>query len=735
MKCKIFEEAMKLKQQLLKLSLSVAACCLPPAVGLQAAPAEPSAIRKVQPDGTEIVILQRGDEKVHWMETLDGYTLLYDANRYISYATTDAAGNLIASNVRYRGDRSGEQLAVPEGGAPLKKGLRYSAAQVAVLRQLWEATGAELPQRAAASPVVGEKKALCVLMQFPDKPMLKAKQDFENLLNQEGYSVDGAIGSVRDFYSENSYGQMTLNVTVAGPYTAAHNHDEYGDKSGRYGGADLAQEAITAAYNDGVALHEFANAGDNRLETFHIIFAGYGSESSADPTDIWAHKWMLSEPLTLGGVVIYDYSCSPELRKATGGNITHVGVICHELCHVFGAPDYYDTDGGTGGSFEGTGNWDLMANGMWNGPDEASWGTVPAHINMFQKIQYGWVTPVELTGSRDVTGMANSASSPAAYVINVGSSGEQYILENRQRVKFDAQVPGHGLLIYHVHPSLLTYTQNTVNARHPQQLYPVCASASIAKPNADPKSYGTINSEGCPFPGTTVKTYFTDAAIPMSFSWTTGEGVQSPITDITEDNGQISFGYKQKSAPDYEFTLNHGSATTSKQAAQLHFTVAGGDPVSYKVNENPSRMNNVSWRVFSPSASYTFESGDAGYKTVYTKLKNEIGETEVKSAVIYFKPIDKSEQPDVNAAAKAQEAQEAQVKIYPTLVEATLTVERGLNASPAAVTVFLTTGAPCLTKRLTAPVETLDVSGCPAGKLFIHVFDGHKRVTLPVVKL
>ena len=204
------------------------------------------------------------------------------------------------------------------------------------------------------------------------------------------------------------------------------------------------------------------------------------------------------------------------------------------------------------------------------------------------------------------------------------------------------------------------------------------------------------------------------------------------ITDIGAGN---NFGYKQKSAPDYEFTLNHGSATTSKQAAQLHFTVAGGDPVSYKVNENPSRMNNVSWRVFSPSASYTFESGDAGYKTVYTKLKNEIGETEVKSAVIYFKPIDKSEQPDVNATAKALEAQEAQVKIYPTLVEATLTVERGLNASPAAVTVFLTTGAPCLTKRLTAPVETLDVSGCPAGKLFIHVFDGHKRVTLPVVKL
>jgi M6 family metalloprotease-like protein len=716
---------------ILILSLS-AACCLLPATGLQAAPAEPSAVRKVQPDGTEIVILQRGDEKVHWMETLDGYTLLYDSARYVAYATTDDAGHLIASNVRYRGDRSDAQNATPEGGALLQKGLRYSPAQVAVLQQRWEATRAAQQQRAAASPVVGEKKALCVLMQYPDMPMVKSRQDFENLLSQEGYSVDGAVGSVRDFYLENSYGQMMLNVTVVGPYTAAHGHDEYGDKSGRYDGADLAQEAITAAYNDGVTLHEFANAADNRLETFHMIFAGHGSESSADPTDVWSHKWKLSSPLTLGDVVIYDYSCSPELRKATGDNITHIGVICHELCHVFGALDFYDADGGSGGNFEGTGNWDLMANGMWNGPDEASWGTVPAHINMFQKIQYGWVTPVELTASQDVTDMPNAASNPAAYAITVGNSGEQYILENRQRVKFDSQLPGHGLLIYHVHPSLLSNTQNTINVRHPQQLYPVCASASIAKPNADPKSYGTINSEGCPFPGASNKTYFTDVSTPMSFSWTTGEGIRSPITDITEADGKISFGYKQKSAPEYEFTLNYGNATTSKQVAQLRFDVTDGNPISYKASEDASRMSNVNWMVFNPSASFTFESNAAGYKTVYTKLKNEIGETEVKSAVIYFKPIDKSYQPEAGATAQAQEAQ---AKIYPTVVETTLTVERELAAAPANVTVFSATGMPCRTYRLTAPVETLDLSGCPAGKLFIHIFDGKKRVTLPAIKL
>jgi M6 family metalloprotease-like protein len=710
--------------------LLTAACCLLPAFRLQAALAEPAPVRKIQPDGTEIIIIQRGDEKVHWMETPDGYTLLYDAERYVVYAVTDAEGNLIPSNVRYLGNRPGMPAPATGGATPLQKGLRYSPAQIAVLRQLWEAAGAAR-QQAAPTPVLGVKKALCVLMEYPDMPMVKTKQNFDNLLNQAGYSHDGAIGSVRDFYYENSYGQMTLAITVAGPYTAAHSHRDYGDRSGSYGGADLAREAITAAYADGIDLHEFAGAGGS-LETFHVIFAGHGSESSADPTDIWSHKWALSSPLTLGGVTAYVYSCSPELRKATGTNITHIGVICHELCHVFGAPDYYDTDGGTGGSFEGTGDWDLMANGMWNGPTEELWGSVPAHINMFQKIQYGWVTPVELTGSQNVIDMPNSVSSPAAYVIKAGGNGEQYILENRQRAGFDGQVPGHGLLIYHAHASLMNITGNTVNARHPQQLYPVCASASIAKPNADPKSYGSINSAGCPFPGTSGKSYLTDATIPMSFSWTTGEGIQSPITDITETGGKISFGYKQKSIPAYELALNHGDATTSKQTAHLTFTVTGDAPLSYKASEDASRLNNVPWLAYNPSATYTFESGDSGYKSVYTKLRNEIGETGIKSAGIYFKPIDKS---NLSATAQAGAQQEGWVKIHPTIVETSLTVERDADAPPANITVFSTAGMPYLTGKLTVPAETLDLSKCPAGILLIHVSDGKKQVILPVLKL
>ena len=52
---------------------------------LFAVPAEPWAVEKVQPDGTKISIYLKGDEKVNWMESEDGYSLMYDAQQYVVY--------------------------------------------------------------------------------------------------------------------------------------------------------------------------------------------------------------------------------------------------------------------------------------------------------------------------------------------------------------------------------------------------------------------------------------------------------------------------------------------------------------------------------------------------------------------------------------------------------------------------------------------------------------------------
>jgi M6 family metalloprotease-like protein len=376
-------------------------------------------------------------------------------------------------------------------------------------------------------------------MNFTDKKITHSIAEFEALMNQAGYSSDGATGSVKDFYRENSYGQMDLTVTVIGPYEAPNTAAYYAPDNR---GPEFARIAAQAADAD-IDFNEYANeAGE--LENFHIIFAGHGDEAIGNGKQIWAHKYHLNSAIYLDNVKIYVYSCSPELRGSSGASISTIGVVCHELCHVFGADDYYDTDGsGNGGEYEGTGNWDLMAGGSWNGNKQD--GSSPAHINMFQKILYGWVNPVELTDSLTVMNMPNSAENPGAYFLKPSTNNEMYVLENRQKIGFDSYVPGNGLLIYHIHTSAATGTVD--NRSHPQRVYVVYASSLISVPTATPSSYGQINSSGATFTNVSGRNEFSGTSTPQMFRWSgvTGLPVENkPLTNIAQAGGLVSFKYR-----------------------------------------------------------------------------------------------------------------------------------------------------------------------------------------------
>jgi M6 family metalloprotease-like protein len=505
-----------------------------------AVPANPNPVEAIQPDGTKITYFLKGDEKVHWMQSLDGYTLLYNNEQFIVYAEKDRDENLVPSKHVYS-DKQPYSPEIIDFLSKMPKNLFYSKEQIQTLTQIRKMTDTEKRQ----APVIGNKKALCVLMGFTNRPFSKTIEDFENLMNQVGYSSNGARGSVKDFYRENSYGQMDLTVTVVGPYTTQYGATRYVTSNGN---RDFAKEAANAANAD-IDFQEFAT--DGVLETFHIIFAGYGAENGLSESQyIWSHKWELANPITLDGVKISTYSCSPELNGRSGSTITSIGVVCHELCHVFGADDYYDTDYNSGGGdYPATGEWDLMCMGSWNGPGRD--GTSPAHINMFQKILYGWVQPVELTSPKIVTDMPNSAENPVAYIVKPYTNDEQYILENRQKIGFDSYVPGNGLLIYHIHNTAAT-TGLINNTRHPQQAYVVSASASAAIPSSSVSSYGVVNSTGATFTNASGRDEFSGLSFPQMFRWNGSSGVavmDKSITAITQSDQWVSFVFKEGFLP------------------------------------------------------------------------------------------------------------------------------------------------------------------------------------------
>jgi hypothetical protein len=228
---------------------------------------------------------------------------------------------------------------------------------------------------------------------------------------------------------------------------------------------------------------------------------------------------------------------------------------------VFGAPDYYGDD------YIGTGVWDLMAGGSWG-----DGGRRPTHINMFLKITYGWVTPVTLNNYADIRNMPNAEQNAVAYMIEAHTSGEHYVLENRQQVGFDATLPGHGLLIYHVHKNALGGKGSNMN-KAIQELYPVCATASVAIPGANPESYGNINSSGCPFPGAGNRPELSNSTTPMLFSWETRAGINKALHHIVENGGMISFDF----VPEEKELKVNGKTIEITDNNILRYTAACGE--------------------------------------------------------------------------------------------------------------------------------------------------------------
>jgi len=488
--------------------------------------AYPYPVQITQPDGTKLTIIQKGDERVKWAETVDGYSIMRNSKKVFEYATLDSKNDMVPSGVKAKDENernSSDNLFLGK----TKKGLRYSKSQVGMMKSISRMTQKSFP-------TTGSRKLVCILMSFTDVTFSKTKSDFENLFNQVGYTTDGATGSVKDYYAENSYNQLDLTVTVAGPYNAAHNMAYYGanDSYGYDVKPDyLVTEAVNAANTD-VNYADFDNDGNGYVDGVYVIYAGYGEEvSGVSENAIWAHAWQIT-PVNLDGKVVSSYSCSAELRGNSGSGITRIGVICHEFGHVMGASDFYDTDySDNGGDFYGTGDWDMMANGSWNND-----GATPAHHNPYTKIYvYQWATATTISSASAITLNNAEQNSNSFYRINTTTPGEYFLIENRQKTLFDASLPGHGLIIYHADSSYIKshVNSNDINVGSHQGFYPVCASATT-NPSSSVSSYGNISSSGCSYPGVSSKTSFTSYTTPWARSWAGGITYKA-ITGISEN--------------------------------------------------------------------------------------------------------------------------------------------------------------------------------------------------------
>jgi M6 family metalloprotease-like protein len=524
---------MKIKNQLAILLLFVFAF-----VSIQqsnATTAYPKPVNVVQSDGSVLNLTLKGDERLSWATTPDGYTLVYNTQGIFEYGQISRSGDLVPSGVKARNVSERTQAELSFLSA-LQKGLTYNASQTSIAHQI---RSQEITMQ--AFPTTGNRKLVCILVAFTDVAFTRTQAEFDNLFNQVGFSTDGALGSVKDFFFENSYGQLTLTTDVFGPYTVSDTRAYYGAHDGSDNDIrprEMVTEAVNLANGD-VDFTQYDNDSDGNVDGVYVIYAGCGEEAGAGANAIWAHAWSIPA-VSLDGVNVSRYSCSAEARGSSGTNLSRIGVICHEFGHILGAPDFYDVDYATDGQYNGTGHWDLQASGNWNN-DAIS----PSHSNPYTKAYiYNWASVTTLTTQGLVTLQPAATNSGSFYRFNTTTPGEFFIMENRQQANFDLGIPGHGLLIYHSLADLTSFFgSNNPNATSPQRFYPVCASAN-EDPSGTVSSYGNNDDAGTTFPGTSNQTNFTDATLPSTKS-NAGADSEQPIAFISEDvgAGTVSFCY------------------------------------------------------------------------------------------------------------------------------------------------------------------------------------------------
>ena len=511
---------------------------------VMADPACPDSIQVIQPDGTKLWTMVHGDEFYNWRSTTDGNVLLCDGEQHYYYAKIDGdtliPTKVIAHNISERTIAETtfirENKKIVNDFISAERNVVMNREQV---RKAAERDNASIVATQAINAVVGQRKILTILVGFSDRPFTKTAADFDKLMNQKTGKVESNYGSVWRFYNEDSYGKLDVSAVVIGPFVAKYNSSYYRwDKTNSSAHVkELIQEAVDFAKKSGMNFSQFDGDNDGYVDCIHVVFAGHGLSGGAADGLIWAHQSAIKKQ-KINSKYVSEYIITPELSN--NNTIAPIGTICHEFGHILGVPDFYDV---ANSQYFGTGDYDLMGGGSWNG-SPTDRGCYPTHHNAYTKCYiFGWGKVEILPKSTKIYTISPSTLQPIFYRINTNTE-ECFILENRAKGSnyLDAFIPNGGLLIYHIHRNLATTIakDDYINSQHPLQCYIVNASAT-QNPTAVPESYGERRIQRA-FPGVYKdKTTFTTRSTPSFTAWD-GSGTGIDICFIKQNpDRSISF--------------------------------------------------------------------------------------------------------------------------------------------------------------------------------------------------
>lgn len=544
-----------------------------------ARPGPPGLHQVSQPDGTQLQVRYVGDCWNPRVEDADGYTLY---------------GTAVADGVRWElAERVGDRLA-PTGWLAGSIDPRALG-----LTPHLRGKHRPPPRRAPAGawhgglrgaplvPAPRHTRPLVILVDFdsgtpgalPDHQYTAAQ--FADLLFAEGL-VPGNQGlpssytvSMRDYFDGLSGGQFVIEGDVGDVVdwvVAPQGYNYYVD--GQQGLGNYPKNAagllhdVAPLVDAAVDFSQYDADGDGAVD--HVILVAEGWADGAN-NKFWPHASRTTEPLTLDGVTLEDYLLVTEaeffsdLPLVRRGDPMPLGTFAHELGHILGIPDLYDTDN----SSSGAGQWDLMSHG-------ASFSPVrPAAMGAWTRTRLGWVEPDDAPGGSSTTSL--DAVSQGGGVTRIWAdpymTAQYFLLENRQQTGIDADLAGDGMLIWRVDERTTDAfpISNTVNAsdnRYGAGVIQADGSRHLERGR-------NLGDAGDPYPGSSNNRSLTDATTPSSET----VGGQPSGIEVTSISGSGPTMTADIAAPELAgFTLGYDDfagdwvGSWGSNYVEVHFT-------------------------------------------------------------------------------------------------------------------------------------------------------------------
>lgn len=506
---------------------------------VRAVPAYKGAVKIKQPDGTTVTISLHGDEYMNYYTTEDGYSITKNDEGGYVYADLKNGQLLPTALIAHDiNERSLSEKAYLDG---VKK---YLAPEMT--KNAAEEKSRELSRRAqtlqkthnrAAQYDYNNFRGLIILVEFNDKSFSRSDydsiaNDIANAENYSGFSTQYPFtGSVRDYFNDISGGLFKPEFDVVGPVKI--NRSQYYPRQTEKS-AQVVCDALTAA-DSKVNFSDYDRDGDGMVDMIYFIFAGHGSNfGGSDERLIWPHAGQVYNPQTYSyvnkdGVWMGRYACSTELygpSTQTQNIIDGIGTICHEFSHVLGLPDFYDTDyEGSCGQSNHPDDWDIMASGSYH-----NYSRTPVGYTLYERSAIGFAEPILIDSEGTFT--LQNVSNNTGYRLNTRQNNEYFLLENRQKDKWNLYAPGHGMLVFRVdRTNVGVWNDNKVNVNPVHNYFELLRAGGVQ---------GSASSSD-PFPGKKKVRKLNNTTSPANLK--TWAGRESPwgLDNITEVDGVISF--------------------------------------------------------------------------------------------------------------------------------------------------------------------------------------------------